>query len=141
MRSIINASFLIFVQFHMPKKILAVTAIAILFIAFAHDLSAQNNYVPPAGVWEKRTPEQAKIDPIKLKEAIDFAIASEAKGPRSQELGQTQSFGQAPFGELIGPTKARGEQTGLVVRNGYLIAEWGEPLRVDMTHSVTKSFL
>ena len=102
---------------------------------------AQSNYVPPASNWERRTPEQAKIDPDKLKEAIDFAIASEAKGPRSQELGLTQFFGQAPFGELIGPTKDRGEPTGLVIRNGYLVAEWGEPLRVDMTHSVTKSFL
>src|SRR5215212_6980203 len=131
MRSIISARFLIFVQFHMPKKTLAASTIAILFSAFAHGLRAQNNYVPPAGSWEKRTPEQAKIDPVKLKEAINFAIASEAKGPRSQELGLTQSFGQAPFGELIGPTKERGEPTGLVIRDGYLIAEWGQPLRVD----------
>ena len=27
------------------------------------------------------------------------------------------------------------------MRNGYLIAEWGEPSRVDMTYSVSKSFL
>src|SRR5258706_3973098 len=96
---------------------------------------------PPAGEWDRRTPEQANIDPAKLKEAIDFAIASEAKAPRSQELMLTQAFGLAPFGELIGPTKDRGEPTGIVIRGGYLVAEWGGPLRVDMTHSVTKSFL
>lgn len=28
-----------------------------------------------------------------------------------------------------------------IVHKGYIIASWGEPLRVDMTHSVTKSFL
>jgi CubicO group peptidase (beta-lactamase class C family) len=28
-----------------------------------------------------------------------------------------------------------------VVRRGYLVAEWGDPRRVDMTFSVTKSFL
>ena len=104
-------------------------------------VSAQKTYFPPAGEWERRTPEQAKFDPAKLKEAIDFAIMSEAKAPRSQEFALTQTFGQAPFGELIGPTKERGEPTGLVIRNGYLVAEWGEPLRIDMTHSVTKSFL
>ncbi len=102
---------------------------------------AQKAYFPPAGQWERRTPEQTKLDPVRLKEAVDFAIASEAKGPRSQELGQTQTFGQAPFGELVGPTKDRGDATGIVIRNGYLVAEWGDPLRVDMTHSVTKSFL
>ncbi|MFL6466354.1 MAG: serine hydrolase domain-containing protein [Pyrinomonadaceae bacterium] len=124
------------------QKILMI-ALAVAFLLNAHKVTsyAQSNYVPSSGVWEKRTPEQAKINPAKLREAIDFAIASEAKSPRSQELGLTQSFGQAPFGELIGPTKNRGEATGVVIRNGYLIAEWGEPLRVDMSHSVTKSFL
>ncbi len=29
----------------------------------------------------------------------------------------------------------------MVVHIGYIIAEWGDPFRVDMTHSVTKSFL
>ncbi len=103
--------------------------------------SAQSNYIPPPGSWERKTPEQAKMDPAKLKEAIDFAIANEAKSPRSQELGLAQSFGQTPFGELIGPTKDRVDETGIIIRNGYIVAEWGDPNRVDMTHSVTKSFL
>ena len=102
---------------------------------------AQSNYVPPSGNWERRTPEQAKLDPARLAAAIEFAKASEAAGPRSQELGLTQSFGRAPFGEIIGPTKDRGDATGIIIRNGYLIAKWGDPSRVDMTHSVTKSFL
>ncbi len=113
----------------------------VLLIAFASTSYPQSNYIPPAGNWEHRTPEQAKLDPAKLKEAIDFARANEAQAPRSQELGLTQTFGRAPFGEIVGPTKDRGEPTGLVIRNGYIVAEWGEPLRVDMTHSVTKSFL
>ncbi len=114
----------------------------LLFVCFFEiAASAQKTYFPPAGDWERRTPEQAKFDPVKLKEAIDFAIANEAKSPRSQELGLTRTFGQAPFGELIGPTKDRGDMTGLVIRNGYMIAEWGDSLRVDMTHSVAKSFL
>ena len=113
----------------------------VLLLTFAQFSFAQKTYFPPAGDWERRTPEQSNIDPAKLKEAIDFAIASEAKGPRSQELALTQSFGLAPFGELIGPTKDRGEPTGIVIRGGYLVAEWGDPSRVDMTHSVTKSFL
>jgi CubicO group peptidase (beta-lactamase class C family) len=31
--------------------------------------------------------------------------------------------------------------TGIIVRHGYIVAEWGQPERVDMTFSVTKSFL
>ena len=117
--------------------------LVVLFVigAFAQITFAQRIYFPPTGQWDRRTPEQTKIDPVKLKEAVDFAIASEAKSARSQELGLTQTFGQAPFGELVGPTKDRGDGTGIVIRNGYIVAEWGDPLRVDMTHSVTKSFL
>ncbi len=81
------------------------------------------------------------MDAAKLKEAVDFAVASEAKAPRDMELAQTQTFGREPFGENIGANSPRGAMTGIILRNGYLVAEWGEPFRVDMTHSVTKSFL
>lgn len=113
----------------------------LIVVLMASTLYAQSNYVPSAGTWERRTPEQAKFDPLKLKDAIDFAAASESRAPRNQELMQTQSFGQAPYGEIVGPMKDRGPVTGVIIRGGYIVAEFGEPLRVDMTHSVTKSFL
>ena len=37
--------------------------------------------------------------------------------------------------------KARGPAGGLIARNGYIVAEWGEPGRVDVSNSVTKTFL
>jgi len=101
----------------------------------------QGQYYPPAEAWERRTPEQSGFDAAKLKEAVDFAIANEAKAPRSQELGQAQTFGREPFGEAIGLFKDRGDATGLIISGGRIVAEWGSPDRVDMSHSVTKSFL
>jgi len=56
-------------------------------------------------------------------------------------LNHYQTFGREPFGYAIGPIKDRGDPTGLVIHRGYIVAEWGDPLRVDMTHSVTKSML
>jgi CubicO group peptidase (beta-lactamase class C family) len=114
---------------------------AALILLVSQTSYAQKTYFPPTGEWERRTPHQAKLDPVKLREAVDFAIASGSPNARSQELDQTQSFGRAPFGEIVGPTKERGDPTGIIIRNGYIVAEWGEPARVDMTHSVTKSFL
>ncbi|CAN5649177.1 serine hydrolase [soil metagenome] len=104
-------------------------------------LYAQSNYVPAAGGWERRTPAASGFDAASLKEAVDFAVANDAKAPRSQELGQAQTFGREPFGEAIGLFKDRGDPTGIIIRKGYIVAEWGEPGRVDMSHSVTKSFL
>jgi len=51
------------------------------------------------------------------------------------------TFGREPFGDGIGPFSDRGDPTGVIIHKGYIIAEWGDPGRVDMTHSVTKSFL
>jgi CubicO group peptidase (beta-lactamase class C family) len=31
--------------------------------------------------------------------------------------------------------------SGLILRHGYIVAEWGDPARVDMTFSVSKSYL
>ena len=102
---------------------------------------AQREYVPPVGAWDRRTPEQSKLDAAKLKEAVEFAIASESKAPKNLELAHFQTFGREPYGEPVGQFKDRGPATGLIIRNGYIVAEWGDPARVDMTFSVTKSFL
>jgi CubicO group peptidase (beta-lactamase class C family) len=56
-------------------------------------------------------------------------------------LNHYQTFGREPFGYAIGPIKDRGDPTSLVIHHGYIVAEWGERRRVDMTHSVTKSML
>lgn len=102
---------------------------------------SQKLYYPSADNWERRTPEQAKLDPAKLKEVIDFAIASESKAPKNLELAHYQTFGREPYGEAVGPFRERGAPTGVIIRNGYIVAEWGDPQRVDMTFSVTKSFV
>lgn len=123
----------------MSKNTIFLSLIAALVLATS--VLAQSSYIPPAGAWERRAPEQLKFDAAKLRTAVDFAVANEAKTPRSQELGQAQTFGREPFGEGIGLFKDRGDATGIIIRNGFIVAEWGEPNRVDMTHSVTKSFL
>ncbi len=102
--------------------------------------AAATPYVPGT-TWERHTPAAAAIDSARLAEAIAFAIASDARAPRDMEESHYRSFGREPFGQGIGPFKPRGEPTGVIVRGGYVVASWGEPDRVDMTHSVTKSFL
>ncbi|MCV4820473.1 hypothetical protein OFM15_30800, partial [Escherichia coli] len=72
---------------------------------------------------------------------IAFAIANESKTPRNLELAHFQTFGREPFGEPVGPFRERGPASGLIIKSGYIVAEWGEPARIDMAFSVTKSFL
>lgn len=99
-------------------------------------------YVPgPGGAWERRAPAQVGLDSARLAEAIAFARSNESRTPRDLEEAHHQTFGREPFGGAVGPFAPRGEQTGVIVRRGYVVAAWGEPERVDMTFSVTKSFV
>ncbi|MEN9593484.1 MAG: hypothetical protein RJA21_1960 [Gemmatimonadota bacterium] len=98
-------------------------------------------YVPPAGAWERRSPSAMGMDSVKLADAIAYAIEKESKTPRDLELNHYQSFGREPFGAAIGPLAPRGGATGVIVRKGYVVATWGDPNAVEITNSVTKSFL
>jgi CubicO group peptidase (beta-lactamase class C family) len=99
-------------------------------------------YFPgPDGRWERRSPRQVGMDSTRLATGIAFAVANETKAPRDLLLAHFQSFGREPFGDAVGPFKPRGDPTGVIIRRGYIVAEWGDPRRVDMTFSVTKSFL
>ncbi len=117
-------------------------------LLFADPIIAQNRstaragkaYFPTTNEWQK-VPVTGSFDTGKLAAAIRFAIAHESRQPRNMELSQAMTFGKEPFGEGIGPFSDRGEPTGMIVHKGYLVASWGEPSRVDMVHSVTKSFL
>jgi CubicO group peptidase (beta-lactamase class C family) len=72
---------------------------------------------------------------------VAFAQANESKAPRDLARNHPLTQAREPYDDPIGPFKERGPATGLILRHGYLVAEWGDPLRVDMTFSVTKSFL
>lgn len=95
----------------------------------------------PEKEWLYKKPSEVNVDPVTLRQAVDFAIASETKNPRSMEENHYRTFGKEPYGDAIGPMKERGEPTGLIIKNGYIITKWGDPNRVDMSHSITKSFL
>ena len=99
------------------------------------------SYFPTRDSWHHQPAAAHGFDSIRLNEAVSFATSREARQPRSMEVSQAMSFGREPFGEGIGPFADRGDPTGIIIHKGYIIAEWGDPNRVDMTHSVTKSFL
>ena len=124
-------------------KILLALLLLTTSIVFAQKQKpkAAEVYYPTYQEWKKKTPSEAGLDGIKLQEAIDFSISHETKNPRDMAQSHYQTFGKEPFGYGIGPFKERGDVTGLVIRNGYIVAAWGDPDCVDMTHSVTKSFL
>ena len=46
-----------------------------------------------------------------------------------------------PFDRPLGPLKPRGKPSGLVLRNGYIVAQYGDVHSAEVTFSVTKSYI
>ena len=99
------------------------------------------NYFPAADNWETKTPTSFKIDTALLNQAIQFAILNETKFPKNLWLTQAMQYGKEPYSDPIGPMANRGPATGLIIYKGYIIAQWGNPMAVEMTNSVTKSMV
>jgi CubicO group peptidase (beta-lactamase class C family) len=99
-------------------------------------------YFPDRFDWQHRKPEDAGMDAAAVDDAVKFAIASESAATKDLAVDMATTFGaREPYDAPIGPVKPRGAANGLIVRHGYIVAEWGDPKRVDMTFSVTKTFL
>lgn len=104
---------------------------------------AQNDYYFPGKgeIWKQVNPSELGLDPIKIKEAVDFAEANEYSGSKDLRVAILKGFVREPYHKILGPTKKRGGPAGMILKNGKLVAKWGDIERVDMTFSVTKSYL
>ena len=114
------------------------TYLSILLLFFFCRLEAQDIYFPRAGEWQEKEATAYNLD---FSEAVEFAQNNEYSGSEDLKQAILKGFQHEPYHEILGPTKRRGGPAGMILKNGYLVAKWGNTKRVDMTFSVTKSFL
>ncbi len=106
-------------------------------------------YVPDmAGQpWATISAQEAGHDPALLQDAVNWAQASESPWPRSlyyddgRYVGNVEWNESGPWSEIDGLVRPRGGPAGLVLKDGQILAEWGDTARVDTTFSVAKSYL
>ena len=88
-------------------------------------------------------PAEAGFDAARLDEAVAFAHAHESAMDR--DVGQALAGGHfsepLPDGEIIGLTRPRGDPSGMILRAGRVVTQWGPVDAPDMTFSVAKSYL
>jgi CubicO group peptidase (beta-lactamase class C family) len=114
---------------------------SLLYLLTLTHLSLSQSYFPPFGDWERKNGDELNLNVGQLEEAVRFAEANEYSGSRDLRIAILEGFRREPFHEILGPTKKRGGPAGLIIKDGYIVAEWGDLDRVDMTFSVTKSYL
>lgn len=116
--------------------------IALLFCSSVFTSAQEEYYFPERNAsWEEKLAKDFELDSNALSEAINFAETNEYSGAKDLRIAILKGFEREPFHQILGPTKKRGGPAGLILKNGYVIAKWGDTKRVDMTFSVTKSFL
>lgn len=126
----------------MTDRTKLVSLLLLFFLIPQCVLIAQDLYFPPTGQqWEQRAPDELGFDTTTLEEAVDFAVENENSVERDLRIAILKAFSHEPYHEISGPVRERGGPAGMIVKDGYIIASWGDLERVDMTFSVTKSYL
>jgi len=100
--------------------------------------AAAVSYFPPRGEWQTRKPSEVGMDEALLAQVIDAAkMRDNAFARTDYAADQLRTFGRP-----LGPVPAsRGGTNGLVIKNGYIVAEFGDTNVVEPTYSVAKSYL
>ncbi|MEO0572019.1 MAG: serine hydrolase [Bacteroidota bacterium] len=116
--------------------------IAIIFLIASSLAYGQDIFFPERNQqWMVLEDISKGFDETELDKAVQFALNNEYSGSRDLRRAILKGFEREPFHEILGPTKKRGGPAGMILKNGYLVKSWGDTHRVDMTFSVTKSFL
>ena len=115
----------------------------IITVSFQSNGTAQDiTYFPERNaIWQVKTPDEVNVNSALLSDAVAFANSNEYSESKDLRIAILKGFAREPFHEILGPTKERGGPAGIILKNGYVVAKWGDTKRVDMTFSVTKSFL
>jgi CubicO group peptidase (beta-lactamase class C family) len=114
---------------------------AVLVVLAWGTLGAQA-YVPPVdATWARIAPSAAGFDPARLDSAIAFAVSREIGWDRDMAEQLRRNTAREPYPAILGPYKDRGVSSGIILRGGRIVAEWGDTNRIDMTYSVAKSYL
>jgi hypothetical protein len=93
-------------------------------------------YCPPKGAWERKSPAEVGFDATQLAQTIAWAQTQPTDWPADFST-QTEIFGKQ-----LGPVpKSRAAMNGIILRHGYIVAEFGDVEAVDPSYSMAKSYL
>jgi len=79
--------------------------------------------------WETRSPEETGLDSAMVEEAIQYSLEHETPFARdlAKRIAHSVAGKKCDDGEVLGPTRPRSGVNGLILKDGYIMAEWGRP--------------
>jgi len=122
------------------KIFLAVPFIFFFQVIYSQQPDSYRVYFPDSN-WQTKKPAELKMNAALIDSAISFAIHNETKTDHDLRIANLKAYANEPNYRIAGPMRERGKPAGIILKNGYIVAQWGDVKRVDMTFSVSKSFL
>src|SRR5262245_11775112 len=103
------------------------------------------SHVPGPDDWPSPPPAALGLSAVGLAAVIAYHRTHESRWRRDFLTESGRYIGvsdepPAPDG-VLGPVRHRDGPNGLIVRGGYVAAEWGDTRRSDMSFSIAKSYL
>jgi CubicO group peptidase (beta-lactamase class C family) len=97
--------------------------------------SKRTTYFPAAGKWQKKAPADVGMDPENLRKAVQWAETHGSKWDFDRDQVRV-------FGKVLGDLPAqRAATNGIILRHGYIVAEFGDTKTSDPVYSIAKSFI
>ena len=123
------------------KYLITIRALFVVNLVILSNLSYGQQPYYPDSTWQTKKPSELKMNAALIDSAVSFAIRNETKADYDLRIANYKAHEREPGYRIAGPMKERGKPAGVIIRNGYIVAQWGDVKRVDMTFSVTKSYL
>jgi CubicO group peptidase (beta-lactamase class C family) len=114
--------------------------LTLFFLLLSSKSFSQQLYFPDTN-WHTKKSSELKLNAQWIDSAVNFAIGNETKTDVDLRIANMKAYANEPNYRIAGPMRERGKPAGIILKNGYIVAQWGDVKRVDMTFSVTKSFL
>lgn len=113
----------------------------VVFVVLFQNIAVAQTVYYPDSQWQVRKPGEVGMKAGLVDSAIQFAIRNETRTDYDLRVANLKAYEREPGYQILGPMQPRGKPAGLIIKNGYIVGQWGDVNRVDMTFSVAKSYL